>query len=84
MLEEAGGRMTKLEQAVAKAAGEMSREARAELAHRLLADLSDEEQKSIDAAWIAEIRRRAAEVDQGATLIDGDEVMRQARAMVKK
>ena len=76
--------MNKLEQAIAKAATEMSREARAELAHRLVADLNDQEQKAIDAAWISEIRRRVREIDQGEPLLDGKEVMRRARALVKK
>jgi hypothetical protein len=76
--------MTKLEKAVTKAASEMSREARAELAHRLLAELNDDEQKTIDAAWIAEIRRRMRETNAGEQLLDGEEVMRQARALVKK
>ncbi|HVT90700.1 MAG TPA: addiction module protein [Tepidisphaeraceae bacterium] len=76
--------MTKLEQAISNAAVEMSREARAELAHRLIAELHDDEQKAIDTAWVTEIRRRVKEIDQGEPLLDGDEVMRRARAMVKK
>jgi len=62
----------------------MSREARVELAHRLLADLDDDEQKSIDAAWAAEIRRRTKEIDQGEELLDGEEVMREARAQIRR
>jgi hypothetical protein len=66
------------------AATKMSREARVELAHRLLADLDDDEQKSIDAAWAAEIRRRTKEIDQGEELLDGEEVMREARAQIRR
>jgi hypothetical protein len=76
--------MTKLELAISDAACEMSREARAELAHRLFANLSDDEQRAIDAAWIMEVRKRAKEIDDGEELLDGDEVMRQARKLVKK
>ena len=76
--------MTRLEEAVAKAASELSREARVELAHRLLADLNDDEQRAIDAAWAADIRRRMKEVDGGEELLDGEEVMRQARARIRQ
>ena len=76
--------MTKLEMAISDAACEMSREARADLAHRLLAELSDDDQKAVDAAWIVEIRKRIKEIDNGEELLDGDEVMRQARKLVKK
>jgi hypothetical protein len=76
--------MTKLEEAVAKAASEMSREAKAELAHQLIAELSDKEEIAIDDAWLIELRRRMSDVENGCELLDGDEVERQAHAMVKK
>ena len=75
--------MTKIEEAIAKAAFEMSRDARAELAHRLIAGLDDEQQISVDTAWIKEIRKRVAEIDAGELLLDGDEVMQQARLLVE-
>ena len=46
--------MTKLEEAIAQAAREMSRDARVELCHQLMHDLDDVEQKAIE-AW----RRRS-------------------------
>jgi hypothetical protein len=76
--------MTKLEEAIANAATAMSREARVELANRLLADLNDDEQKLIDTVWAAEIARRVKEIDAGEELLDGDEVMREARKLVRK
>ena len=76
--------MTKLEEAITIAAREMSRDARVELCHLLMHDLDDTEQKAIDDAWARELHRRMKEIDAGETLLDGDEVMRQARALVKK
>ncbi|HEX3356071.1 MAG TPA: addiction module protein [Tepidisphaeraceae bacterium] len=76
--------MTKLEEAISQAAREMSRDARAELCHLLMQDLDDAEQKAIDDSWAREINRRIKEIDAGEPLLDGDEVMRQARARIAK
>jgi hypothetical protein len=52
---------------------------REELAEELLLSVSE----ILDPEWAAEIRRRLGEIDQGEELLDGDEVMRQARARVR-
>lgn len=75
--------MTTLEETLCAAAREMSRDARVELCHLLMHDLDDAEQKAIDEAWAREINRRIKEIDQGGDLLDGDEVMRQARALLE-
>jgi putative addiction module component (TIGR02574 family) len=58
---------------------------RAELATTLLDSLEDDDDESDDgvaAAWDAEIERRAADEDDEAAWIDGDEALRQAREIV--
>ncbi len=57
--------MTKIEEAITMAAREMSRDARVELCHMLMHDLDDAEQKEIDDAWSAEIKRRIDAMDRG-------------------
>ena len=51
-------------------------EERGELAEELLLTVD----QILDPEWAAEIQRRVAEIDAGEPLLDGDEVMRQARA----
>jgi len=51
------------------------------LAHELLEARAPEQ---LDEAWLAEIERRAKELDAGlATLIPAEEVMRKAQALLK-
>jgi putative addiction module component (TIGR02574 family) len=58
----------------------LPREARAEIAHRLLVSLEDEKPDArAEAAWKSEIRRRRRQVRLGKTrLIPAEEVMRKA------
>jgi len=57
---------------------------RAELAERLLASLDDDEpgeDADVEEAWLAETRRRVAEIDRGeAELVDGPAALAQLRA----
>ena len=52
---------------------------REELAEELLLSVNE----VLDEEWAAEIRRRVAGIDGGEQLLDGDEVMRQARTQVR-
>jgi hypothetical protein len=59
------------------AAAKLPREARAELSARLAGALEDEDDsvEEIEAAWIAEVKRRKQEVEAGdVELFDADEV----------
>jgi Putative addiction module component len=72
--------MTKLEEAFVKAARELSREAKAELANLLLADLDEGEQKAVDEAWAIDIRRRIDAMDRGeGSSTSSDEVVARLR-----
>jgi putative addiction module component (TIGR02574 family) len=54
---------------------------RAKLAHELL---DSQTPNQLDEAWLAEVERRASELDAGlATCIPAEEVMRKARALLK-
>jgi putative addiction module component (TIGR02574 family) len=69
---------------VLEQAMQLSDEERGTLAVRLMQSLEPEDGEDVsgaawEAAWSAEIDRRVAEVDQGAELLDGDEVMADAR-----
>lgn len=61
---------------------------RARLAHRLLESLNDdvvEDQAEVERAWQAEIERRIAEFEKGGvTTISSSEVLREARARLRK
>jgi hypothetical protein len=73
--------MTKHEEAVVKAAREMSREAKAQLAHALIADLDRDDQKAVDDAWAIELRRRIEAMDRGeGSSKPSDEVVARLRA----
>lgn len=58
---------------------------RAELAHRLIVSLDEGKDDDVDAYWRNELDRRQREIDNGtAELIPAEEVMRRARAALKK
>jgi len=55
-------------------------ESRAALAERLLESLDDPGQAEIDAAWVAEVNKRLAQLERGeAKTIPADEVFRSLR-----
>jgi putative addiction module component (TIGR02574 family) len=55
------------------------------LADQLYMSLSDKEQAEFDAAWAAEAERRRRLIRQGKTrTIPGDQVLAEARALLKK
>ena len=55
------------------------------LADHLLASLDSPDQKRIDALWAEEAERRMREIDEGKVqLIDGEQVMRELRARLKR
>ena len=59
--------------------------ARAELAHRLIVSLDEGKDDDVDAYWRDELDRRQREIENGtAELIPAEEVMRRARAALKK
>lgn len=65
---------------ILEAALSLSADERAEIAERLMFSLDDQHQAEIEAAWDAELQRRADEVDRGdVALIPGDEAMRRLR-----
>ena len=56
---------------------------RALLAEKLLDSLAGETNADVDRAWMDEVRRRRAAVHDGrATLVDGPDALRQARAAI--
>jgi len=58
---------------------------RALLAEKLLDSLAGETNTDVDRAWVDEVRRRRAAVRDGsATLIDGPDAVRQARAAIRE
>jgi hypothetical protein len=59
-------------------------EARAKLAHALLASLEDLSESEIERLWIEEALRRDAEVDGGkVSLRPADEVLKDARSRLR-
>ena len=63
----------------------LSEEERVELAESIHDSLLSPEERAIKAEWDAEIARRIAEVEAGtAILIPAEEVMKDARASVRK
>jgi hypothetical protein len=57
---------------------------RARLAHELLDSIDNLTPQEIEALWLDEAARRAQEIDDGSTaLVDGEEVARKARALVR-
>jgi putative addiction module component (TIGR02574 family) len=62
----------------------LPRTSRAELAHRLLCSLDDEESPEAAEQWREEIERRCAEIRAGTTeCVPADEVMRRARESLR-
>lgn len=63
----------------------LSESERAELAHDLVASLDGPPDADADAAWEAEILRRASEIESGtANLIDREEFRRRMRARISR
>jgi hypothetical protein len=63
----------------------MAPEDRARLALELIQSLEDIPSSELEAMWLAEAGRRAAQLDAGvAELIPGDVVAQQARALLKQ
>jgi len=57
---------------------------RAELAHKLLQSLDDQDEDEIAQSWNALAARRAAELDSGhADVVSAEEVERAARALLR-
>ena len=57
---------------------------RAELAHKLLQSLDDQDEDEIAQSWNAVAARRAAELDTGnADVVSAEEVERAARALLR-
>jgi putative addiction module component (TIGR02574 family) len=57
---------------------------RAELAHKLLQSLDDQDEDEIAQSWNAVAARRAAELDSGrADVVSAEEVERAARALLR-
>jgi len=80
--------MTRKAQALVDEIATLSKKEREKLFVHILQMIEGEDiedPKTVEAAWKVEIERRVAEIDSGkAELIDGDQVMREARALLKK
>ena len=62
----------------------LSLQQRAELAHKLLLSLEEQDEDEIAEAWNAEAIRRAAELDSGqADTVSAEEVSRAVRALLR-
>ena len=69
---------------IEKQALSLSAEERARLARELLDSIDNLTPREIETLWLDEAERRAQEIDRGAAvLVDGDEVARKARALVR-
>jgi len=69
---------------VAKQALSLSAKERARLAQELLDSIDNLAPHEVEALWLDEAERRAAEIDGGAAaLISGEEIMEKARALLK-
>jgi putative addiction module component (TIGR02574 family) len=69
---------------IEKQALSLSAEERARLARELLDSIDNLTPREIETLWLDEAERRAQEIDRGASaLVDGDEVARKARALVR-
>jgi len=78
-------RMRKQFDEVKTAAMTLSPDERVLLADQLYMSVSEKEQAEIDAEWIAEAERRIRDIDTGkAKLIPGDQVLAEARALLKR
>ena len=69
---------------IEKQALSLSAEERARLSRELLDSIDNLTPREIETLWLDEAERRAQEIDRGAAvLVDGDEVARKARALVR-
>ncbi len=69
---------------IEKQALSLSAEERARLARELLDSIDNLTPREIEMLWLDEAERRAQEIDRGASaLVDGSEVARKARALVR-
>ncbi len=69
---------------IEKQALSLSAEDRARLARELLDSIDNLTPGEIEALWLEEAERRSQQIDRGeVVLIDGDEVARKARALVR-
>ena len=63
----------------------MSRDAKAELLDRLMVDLNDDEQRIVDEAWTAEIKRRVERANCGEGFSrPADEVVAEIRENLRQ
>lgn len=82
--------MNKRFTAIVEEARKLTHEEKRELIDLLHIELSDDEAsegtpEEIEAAWDEEIARRVAKAERGeSTFVDLDEVMQQARAMIRR
>ena len=80
--------MSKTVDRVEAEALQLSPQERARLAHRLLGSLEADEVEDpaeVERAWKAEIEHRVAEYDAGkAELVPGEQVLREARDLVRR
>ena len=69
---------------IEKQALSLSADERARLARALLDSIDNLTPREIETLWLGEAERRAQEIDRGTSaLVDGDEVARKARALVR-
>ena len=69
---------------IEKQALSLSAEERARLARELLDSIDNLTPREIEKLWLEEAERRSQQIDRGeVVLIDGDEVARKARALVR-
>ncbi len=69
---------------VEQAALQLPAQQRAELAHKLLLSLDDQDEGEIAQAWHAEAIRRAAEIDSGqADTVSAEEARAAAQALLR-
>ena len=69
---------------IEKQALSLSAEERARLARELLDSIDNLTPREIETLWLEEAERRSQQIDRGeVVLVDGDEVARKARALVR-
>ncbi len=69
---------------IEKQALSLSAEERARLARELLDSIDNLTPREIETLWLEEAERRAQQIERGeVALVDGDEVARKARALVR-
>lgn len=71
-------------ESIEKEALSLNAQQRARLAQELLDSIDNLTPHELEALWLEEAERRAKEIDAGAAeLVDGQEVARKARALVR-